>query len=326
MSAARPLLAFGEALIDLLQDPRDPALYHRNAGGAPANVAVGFARLGAAARFMGMLSNDGFGAFLRAELARCGVDLRHARTTADANTALAVVSLADDGERSFHFYRPPSADLLFGAADIDCAAFADQPWLHFCSNSLTHAGVRGATLALLDAAERAGCPISFDINWRPALWPAGNDARGLVASLLPRAHVLKCSREEWDWLAADAGGADLLAARCFAGATVLIVVTDGAAPVRTRLAGAPWRLHAVEPVDVIDSTAAGDAFVAGLLFQLAQAGAAADQAAAQLAAQLADPATLARHIAFAARCGAVACGRYGAFAALPAFEDVISPA
>jgi sugar/nucleoside kinase (ribokinase family) len=57
----KSLLAFGEALIDLLQDPANPGLYHRNAGGAPANVAVGFARLGGHAAFMGMLGKDGFG-------------------------------------------------------------------------------------------------------------------------------------------------------------------------------------------------------------------------------------------------------------------------
>lgn len=314
---SRPLLAFGEALIDLLQDRREPARFHRNAGGAPANVAVGFARLGGASRFMGMLSADGFGVFLRAELASLGVDLRHVRTTGQANTALAVVSLAADGERSFNFYRPPAADLLFRAADIDPAAFDGQPWLHFCSNSLTHDSARGATLALLDQAATAGCPISFDVNLRPALWPVDADPRALVARLLPRAHLLKFSREEWDWLAADRGDA-ALAAHCFAGSTVLIVVTDGAAPVRTRLRGHGWTVHPVAPVQVVDSTAAGDAFIAGLLYQLALA----DAGPGELAALLAQPARLPAWIDFASRCGAHACGRFGAFAALPAMADV----
>jgi fructokinase len=325
--APKHLLAFGEALIDLLQDPADAALYHRNAGGAPANVAVGFARLGGAARFMGMLSTDAFGRFLWETLAANGVDLRYARSTGAANTALAVVSLAADGERSFGFYRPPAADLLFGAGHIDGAALADAPWLHLCSNSLTAEPVRGATFALLEHAAAANCPISFDVNWRPSLWQAGGEragSRALVHSLLPRAHLLKLSAQEWRWLAGGDAGADnqsadeALCAHCFEGDTEMIVVTDGADPVRTRVRGGGWTAHRVAPIAVVDSTAAGDAFVAALLARLAATGA----GPGELPAMLGDAAQLAAHIGFAARCGAFACSRYGAFDALPAMSDV----
>ncbi|MFC0134608.1 carbohydrate kinase [Massilia eurypsychrophila] len=325
--APKALLAFGEVLIDLLQDPADGALYHRNAGGAPANVAVGFARLGGAASFMGMLSTDAFGRFLHDAMTGNGVDMRYARTTHDANTALAVVSLAADGERSFGFYRPPAADLLFTTADIDGAALADAPWLHLCSNSLTDEPVRGATLALLDHAATATCPISFDVNWRPSLWQAGSEragSRARVHALLPRAHLLKLSAEEWRWLAggdADASAEsddEALCAHCFAGVTAIIVVTDGAQPVRTRLRGGGWTAHPLQPVAVVDSTAAGDAFVAGLLTRLAATGAGPDD----LPATLGDATLLAAHIMFAARCGAFACGLYGAFDALPMLSDL----
>jgi len=307
------LLSFGEALIDLLQDPAKPGLYHRNAGGAPANVAVGFAQLGGKAAFMGMLGRDAFGDFLHAQLEHFRVDTHHVRRTASANTALAVVSLDPQGERSFGFYRPPSADLLFAPGDIDPAAFAERPYFHFCSNSLTHEPLRSATLAALAQAEAHQCLVSFDVNWRPALWSEGADAHAEVMALLPRAHVLKFSAQEWAWLGGtgtNASGA--LAQHCFTGVTELLLVTDGAAPIRSigRRHGAS---HTPPACEVVDSTAAGDAFVAGLLCQLAHDEVEADV----LHICLQDAAWLAELVAFAARCGALACTRYGAFDALP---------
>ncbi|PWF42711.1 carbohydrate kinase family protein [Massilia glaciei] len=312
----KTLLSFGEALIDLLQDPADPRLYHRNAGGAPANVAVGFAQLGGQAALMGMLGADAFGDFLHQQLAHFRVDTRRLRRTAAANTALAVVSLDPHGERGFSFYRPPSADLLFSADDVDPAAFAARPYFHFCSNSLTHEPLRSATLAALARAEAHDCLISFDVNWRPALWSEGADARAAVTALLPRAHVLKFSAEEWEWL----GGADALAAHCFTGVAELLLITDGGDPIRSidrhRAAS-----HAAPSCKVVDSTAAGDAFVAALLNQLANQ----DLEAGALRARLRDPAWLAPRVAFAARCGALACTRYGAFDALPTLARYHQP-
>ena len=314
----KTLLSFGEALIDLLQDPANPSLYHRNAGGAPANVAVGFAQLGGAAALMGMLGRDAFGDFLHAQLEHFMVDTRHLRRTASANTALAVVSLDPDGERSFGFYRPPSADLLFAPADIDPAAFAGRPYFHFCSNSLTHEPLCSATLAALAHAEANECLVSFDVNWRPALWSEGADARAAVMALLPRAHVLKFSAQEWEWLGGGAGGE--LARHCFAGVAELLLVTDGGAPIRS-IGRQHCASHAPPACRVIDSTAAGDAFVAALLWQLARD----EVEAGALRARLQDAAWLAQLVGFAARCGALACTRYGAFDALPTHARLDQP-
>jgi len=309
----KSVLAFGEALIDLLQEPDRPGLYRRHAGGAPANVAVGVARLGGHGALMGMLGHDSFGDFLAGELRRYGVDGSWLHRTAAAPTALAVVSLDAQGERSFSFYRPPAADLLITPQLVDPAAFADAPCLHLCSNSLTHEPARGATLRALELAHLHGCLVSLDINWRPGLWPAGTQARSLLTPLLHQAHVLKFSAEEWDWL--DAGGN--LARHCFGGKAELLVVTDGPNPVRT-LTRHGAATHAVPSCAAVDTTAAGDAFVAGLLYRLC----AQDLGPAQLAQRLRDGAWLAQQVAFAARCGARACMSYGAFAALPALAEV----
>jgi fructokinase len=200
---------------------------------------------------------------------------------------------------------------------VDPAAFEDAPCLHLCSNSLTHEPARGATLRALDLAHQHGCPVSLDINWRPGLWPAGAQARSVLWPLLRQAHVLKFSAEEWDWL--DSGGD--LARHCFDGKAELLVVTDGPRPVRT-LTRHGAATHAVPSCAAVDTTAAGDAFVAGLLYRLC----AQDLGPEELAGHVRDAAWLAQQVAFAARCGARACMSYGAFAALPALAEVSAAA
>src|SRR5437660_11234604 len=109
------VVTLGEALIDFVADAHGVSIqecpgFRKAAGGAPANVAVGVARLGASAAFIGKVGEDPFGHFLEATLAEAGVDTSGMRFDPEARTALAFVSLTADGERDFVFYRPPSAD------------------------------------------------------------------------------------------------------------------------------------------------------------------------------------------------------------------------
>ncbi len=321
MAARRTrVLCFGEALIDFLALPGDggPRRFLEQPGGAPANVAVGVARLGGQARFAGMLSRDMFGDTLLAALEEHGVDTSQVRRTGAARTALAFVALDRDGERSFNFYRPPAADLLFRARDFHAAGFDQVAVFHACSNSLTEAAIAGATLFGLRAAADAGAITSFDLNLRPGLWAADRDPAEETWPALALARLVKLSREELQFLAAG-NGETAVFARLFDGATRAVVVTDGARPIRwaTRDASGTAPTFAVD-VDVVDTTAAGDAFVAALLQGLAELGTGADGLAA--AFEHADTcATLLRR---AAAAGALATTRHGAFAAMPTTAEV----
>ena len=128
MDVKRDIVCFGEALIDFLSTDGEagaPRAFIQHAGGAPANASVAVARLGGRAQFVGMLGADMFGDFLRRSLEQAGVGIRYVRCTSEAKTALAFVSLDEQGERSFSFYRPPAADLLFRATDFDPDCFAN---------------------------------------------------------------------------------------------------------------------------------------------------------------------------------------------------------
>jgi fructokinase len=310
---------FGEALVDFLARPGargEPRHFVEHAGGAPANVAVGVARLGGDARFVGMLSDDMFGDFLLSQFRHHGVDVAQVRRTDAARTALAFVSLAADGERSFNFYRPPAADLLFRAEHFDPAALAELAVFHACSNSLTAGDIADATLHGMRLAADAGALVSFDLNLRPALWPHGADPSPTLWRALEHAHLVKLSREELAFLARD-GSQDAVIARLFGHAARALLVTDGAAPIRWWTRGA----HGVAPtfqVDAIDGTAAGDAFVAGLLQRIATLGLRGDG----LDAAFADAGVRDDLLRHAAASGALATTRFGAFAAMPTAAEV----
>lgn len=316
----KSLVCFGEALIDLLQDPKLPSVYHANAGGAPANVAVGFAKLGGDALFTGALGQDKFSDFLLEEFTQYGVNTKSIVRTDAAFTAMAVVSLAANGERSFGFYRGPSADLLFRAADFNAADFATAPLFHFCSNTLTHAPIRAATQAGVALARAKGCIISFDVNIRASLWPEPAQIISEITALMPQAHILKCSFEEWQMLC---NGRDetVLQKRCFAGITQLILITNGEKPFLA-ISRSTVDVIPVKPVAVVDSTAAGDGFMAGFLFALSR----------RSMAQNALKSTISSHVwlhaalQFASQCGAFACTKYGAFVSLATAADVTLPA
>lgn len=316
----KSLVCFGEALIDLLQDPKQAGIYHANAGGAPANVAVGFAKLGGNALFMGTLARDKFSDFLFDEFTRYGVNTKSIVRTDAAYTAMAVISLAANGERSFGFYRETSADLLFTASDFKAADFADAPLFHFCSNTLTHAPIRAATHTGVALARAKGCVISFDVNIRASLWPEPTQIISEITALMPQAHILKCSVEEWQQLC-DGSEEAALISRCFAGCTQLILITDGEKPLRIITHGSDEKL-AVDAVAVVDSTAAGDAFMAGFLFALAQQNMPVDA----LKQGVSNHHWLHEALKFASQCGAYACTKYGAFASLATPADVIFPA
>lgn len=317
------IVCFGEILIDLLAQPpaspAQPRAFLQYAGGAPANVAVAAARLGRDTQFVGMLGRDMFGDFLADSLRQHAVGTDYIARTDAAKTALAFVALDPHGERSFSFYRPPAADLLFRAEHFQPACFEQASCFHVCSNSLTEAEIARTTFEGMQRAREAGALVSLDLNLRPALWPADADPLPWLWQALELADVVKLSREELDFLAAPLGaeGESGVLQRLLGAQAQWVVVTDGAAPLQwhTRTASGQARSFSVP---MVDSTAAGDAFVGGLLSALVERGV----DAAGLAAFCQDPAAMHDVLRFGAAVGALAVTRKGAFAAMPSRDEV----
>lgn len=309
------VIAFGEALIDMLALPgTGQRRFLEQPGGAPANVAVGVAKLGGRASFVGQVGEDMFGDLLVRAMSDYGVDTRHLHQTASAMTALAFVSLDADGERSFAFYRQGSADLLYQPEQCPQALLQGPAIFHCGSNTLTEPAIRDTTYRLMATARSGGCLISFDVNYRHNLWARGEQAQAPIWRAMTEADIIKLSREE---VSALYGEDQSLIPKLLEGGVGLILVTDGGNPVQ-----AHWRGGLVEVAPlaarVVDSTAAGDAFFAGFLHQLAQQ----DLSRATLDQWLGSERQLIDALGVACRCGAVAVSRYGAFDALPSAADL----
>jgi fructokinase len=319
----RDIVCFGEALIDFLAQPPAPGdappTFAQFAGGAPANVAAAVAKLGGAAAFVGMLSTDLFGDFLHDSLRSAGVKTDYIVRTDRANTGLAFVALDAHGERRFSFYRPPAADLLFRPEHFQPACFAAAAILHACSNSLTDEVVAQTTLEGMRRARAAGALVSFDLNWRAGLWDPRIDPRARLWAALREADLVKLCGAELALLAQPLGGEQALLDQLWRGRTALVVITDGAAPIRYY--GRAHRASAPTfEVTARDTNAAGDAFIGGLLFWLAEH----NIGSTALDALVADPDRIGAALRFAAACGAIAVTRHGAFAALPTMAEVRS--
>ena len=253
------VVCFGEALVDLLPDLRgklrDCEKFEVHSGGAPANVAVGLARLGIDVSFVGVVGEDEFGHLLQRKLSAEGIDAR-LRFTGEAKTGLWFVALDAHGDRSF--FAPTGADGADKLLDErDVARIPPSEWLHCGSSSHVKPGAQEA----LRAAVRLGRLVSFDPNVRLHLWRDPAELRALCEEVFPFCRVVKLSEDE---LQPTLGVSTPEEAFARLDDVDLVCVTLGARGVVARRKGET--LHVPAPqVEVVDTTGAGDGFVAGLL-------------------------------------------------------------
>jgi fructokinase len=307
----------GELLIDLLalgpDQTIDGAMTFRKApGGAPANVAVGLARLGTPTGFIGKVSSDAFGRFLRTTLEADGVDVRGLVADPDARTPLAFVGLDGAQGRTFIFYHRGMADTILRPEEVDAELIRHARAFHFGSVSLAAEPGRSATLAGARIARDGGCLVSFDPNVRLELWDSPQGARSSILAALPLADVVKVSGDETRLLFGTDDPAEACRAIRAVGPT-LAIVTLGPDGSYFQAAGAEGHVPGFA-VAAVDPTGAGDAFVACLLSELVAAGATPDIAH--------DEAALTAAIRFANAGGALAATAYGAIPSLPTRREV----
>lgn len=319
------LLSFGEVLVDLLPVDNLGLTHQPIAGGAPANVAVGYAKLGSRSYFAGGISADEYGVMLTRELAEQGVDVSHLGLIPNAPTATVLVSLDACGERSFSFNRKDTADMLFSAANFDAINWSAVDIFHLCSNTFTETDIFNSSLYGLQQAYAQQKLISFDVNLRLSLWDDVSLLSRRVEQCLPYTHVLKMSRDEAEFLASDRGVAvEEYLQFCLAQGVALVLITNGAEPVHCFSKTFSFEV-AVPQIKPVDTTAAGDSFVAGFLWQLGQCFEHENAHGYHtLIDVLSDQLSVQQAVKFAIKCGAMTCSVKGAFPALPSLAQVLA--
>ena len=269
----KKVIAIGEALIDFIPNEKGRALndvenFLRVPGGAPLNVAAAVAKLGGKSQMLTKLGQDGFGDAILNEVKPLGVDVSRISRTNEANTALAFVSLREDGERDFSFYRNPSADMLLSAEEICVEDFNEKDILHFCSVSLIDAPIKEAHRRAIEIAKEKGCLISFDPNVRLPLWKNPEDCRKAILEFLPLSNIVKISDEELEFITGIKDEKEALDFLLTGDVKVIIYTkgTNGAEFItKERVIFSPSF-----KVSAQDTTGAGDSFIGSLLYQVAE--------------------------------------------------------
>ncbi|MBN9469049.1 MAG: carbohydrate kinase [Bosea sp.] len=265
------ILVCGEALVDLFVDaPQEGEMPARAvAGGSPFNVAIGLARLGVAAGFLGGLSRDHFGQMLAGRLAKEGVDTGFLVRSERLST-ISVVATGADGQPSYAFHGEGAADRSLMPAELPQSLSAEVEALTFGSYSMV--AEPGAS-AFATLAEREGRRrvISVDPNLRPGVEPDMARWRVMGERFYRSATIVKASDEDvrlaWEGRFSLADAAQYWLA-CGA---ALVVITRGA---EGALGFSRAGSVAVEPrpAAVRDTVGAGDSFHAALLAQLSRSG------------------------------------------------------
>ena len=305
------ILGLGEVVADIYRDRSESPVelpFTARPGGAPANVAVAAARLRSEAAFVGSVGDDLFGDFILRALEAEGVDTSAvSRQSSPTRTSLAFVEVADDGDRSFTFYRSsPAADELLSPEDVTPESVSGADFVNFGSIPLLKDPAASAVHEVARLANESGVPVAFDVNLRAHLWESVDRAREAVAPLLDRSTVVKLGDDEVEPLLGtddyEAAAQGLLERGA---SLVLISLGPGGAFYATeRFSG---RVPAFE-VEVVDATGAGDAFLAASLVHLAGAGW--------------DEGRVREAVLRGTAAGSLACTGFGAMSALPTREEL----
>ena len=206
MKAKFDVLALGELLMDMTNNgcsSTGNTLFEANPGGAPCNVLSMLRKLGHPVSFMGKVGDDLFGHKLAQVLRELDIDTQNLVIDSGARTTLAFVQTFPDGDRDFSFYRNPGADMLLTREEVDVSLLRSARIFHFGTLSMTHEGVREATLFAAGEAKKAGALISFDPNLRPPLWEDLEDAREQFGRGMELCDILKISDNEIQWFTGE---------------------------------------------------------------------------------------------------------------------------
>lgn len=260
-------LVVGEVLIDWLPERPGPIetveRYSRRAGGAPANVAVGLARLDVPTALCANVSTDPFGTFLVDRLAAEDLDLRWLTRDAVHPTAHAFITHDTAGERSFSFYRHETADCHLDTTVVDAEALLDLEAVVIGGVALAVEPARSAVFALLDRLP-IGTTVVFDPNLRAELWRA--DPAPVLRQAIAAADIVKLSADEVGQMGLITApeellqmGVDTVVWTAGAAGAEMISTEDGP------WGAGQWAVDGASPDAVVDTTGAGDAFLAGVV-------------------------------------------------------------
>lgn len=265
------ILAIGELLIDFTPvKTKDGMCFKPNPGGAPCNMLAMAQSMGAQTAFIGKVGHDQFGKTLKETLIKSKINVEGLILSDVVPTTLAFVHLTDEGDRSFSFYRKGCADVMLEDIDINYKLIDEAQLIHFGSLSFTDEPSKSSVEKAIAYAKEKGKLISYDPNYRSALWNSEAEALAGMRIGLKYADMIKVSDEEAELLTGEKDP-EKAAKVLFDMGISLITITLGEAGV--------YYLHKTGSgiikgfkSQVIDTTGAGDSFFGAVIAQIMLSG------------------------------------------------------
>jgi fructokinase len=324
---SKKVIAIGEGLIDRLGPPGgDPSIdlpVIDCFGGAPANVACGLSRLGVDVSFIGSFGNDEFGKNFKNLMIQRGINTSGLQQDDSRPTRIVLVRRDINGERSFEGFQGDQglgfADQALSREKIinDWHLISDEAqWLVIGSIPLASESSSEAFLWCIDQSIKAGMQVALDLNWRPTFWrnkltkdlSPNLEEKKKINSILDNVSLIKVAKEEAIWFFNSSDPLDISSGLP---QRPSVIITDGSNPISWLINKNSGKSYAIRPSSIVDTTGAGDAFTAGLLYKLLSYD--LDQINNNTAEQI---------IQFAVACGAYVCKGLGAIDSQPYLDDV----
>ncbi len=311
------VLCLGEILFDCLADQLGLKLEEVKSwtpypGGAPANVACALVKLGTPTAFIGAVGEDEPGNALVKLLEDVGVETTGVQRHPTAPTRQVYVTRDLSGDRTFagfgEYDTSEFADTRLSAKHLPSSLFQEADFLVLGTLELAYPESEQAVYRALELAEQYDLKIVLDVNWRPVFWHDPNIAHQKIPELFNKVDFLKLSKEEAEWLfeTADPGAITYRLASIEG-----VLVTDGENGCTYCLGENEGKLPSFS-IPVVDTTGAGDSFLAGFVHQLRQYG----------IHSLRDAETAKRIVTYASAVGALTTIKAGAIASQPTAAEV----
>lgn len=260
------ILCVGELLIDFISTDyaesfEDVKSYERHFGGSPANLCMNMARLGNKARLVASVGEDGLGTFLQKKVESLGVDCSYLHRVSQPTTLILVTKTRQVA--NFEAYR--GADTQIMAGQMPVAVLKKSALFHTTCFALSKNPAKKNILRAARKAVNLGCQLSIDANYAQKIWPDQQEAQQLVAEYCRLGAIVKVSEVDWERLYGtplkDAEAAATHFLQLGASAVCVTMGGDGA------FAASASEKHFLpsRPVEVKDTTGAGDAFWSGFL-------------------------------------------------------------
>ncbi|KST63825.1 carbohydrate kinase family protein [Mastigocoleus testarum] len=311
------VLCLGEVLFDCLADQLGRKLEEVESwtpypGGAPANVACALVKLGTSAGFVGAVGKDQAGNELVQLLREVGVDTTGVKYHPSAPTRQVYVVRSTAGDRHFagfgEYDTAEFADTHLKSSEMPISLFEAADFLVLGTLELAYPESGQAVHRALELAAQYDVKVIVDVNWRPVFWKNPDLAPEIIRQILKQVDFLKLSKEEAEWLfnTTDPG-----AITYRVDGVEGVLVTDGENGCAYCLSENEGKMPAFS-IPVVDTTGAGDSFLAGFIHQLAKQG----------IKSLGNGETAKNIVTYASAVGALTTTKAGAIASQPTAEEV----